>query len=173
MRALIASFSILVLVSAGIVRVQPARSDEAEARTFVEAYQNALNSHDPSAIAAFFTQDADLVVRNGPAIRGRQAIEKFWSAYFAGRPSGTTSTPTESSERASFAIDSIRSITSDVVLIDMTARGLLRNSEGKDVTTREGRGTFVLVRQDGKWLISALRVLPTERDRIIFGTAAR
>jgi ketosteroid isomerase-like protein len=48
-----------------------------------KAYDEATNRHDPAAIAAIFTEDADFVTDRGP-IHGRQAIEKWYTDLFKG-----------------------------------------------------------------------------------------
>jgi len=84
--------------------------DAAAVREQVEAYRLTWNTHDAAAVGSFFTEDADFVMGNLPAVRGRQAER----------------TP-----------------------------------------VRYARATWVLVREDNEWLITALWVLPSEDDQII------
>ncbi len=49
-------------------------------RAFVDAYEDAFNSHDAFAVSAFYRDDADVIVRNGPVTHGRQAILAWWQS---------------------------------------------------------------------------------------------
>ncbi len=46
-------------------------------------FQSALESKDPAAVAAIYTEDAAVLVANSETISGRAAIEAFWSESFA------------------------------------------------------------------------------------------
>jgi uncharacterized protein (TIGR02246 family) len=127
-------------------------------RARIEAYLTVWNSHDPSALAAFFTDDADVIMGNGPITRGRQAIQELWRNYFATQ---------EPERRATLVVDSVRLITTDVALINIATTTGGRNAQGQELHTRKARGTWVLVDQGGEWVIAAMRGMPTEQDRII------
>jgi uncharacterized protein (TIGR02246 family) len=127
-------------------------------RGFVAAYEDALNAKDLGALSAFYSDDAELIVRNSPLVSGRQAIEAWWRAYLAEpRP-----------YRALLIIDDIRRITPDVTLLNGTATGALPQQAAERPTpVRYTRWTWVLVREAGEWRIAQLLVLPSEDDRII------
>lgn len=55
----------------------PVTAESAGLRKLVEAYQIAWNTHDASALSAFFTVDADMIMGNGPIQEGRTAIENW------------------------------------------------------------------------------------------------
>jgi uncharacterized protein (TIGR02246 family) len=128
-----------------------------EIRAFVDAYGDAFNSHDPSALTALYRNDADIIVRTSPLIHGSQAIEDWWRAYFS-RPRPY---------RALFIIDEIRMINPDVALLNVVGTGAPEKVESEQAPLRYARGTWVLVREAGDWLIDALWVLPSKDDRII------
>jgi uncharacterized protein (TIGR02246 family) len=48
-----------------------------------KAYDEAVNQHDPAAIAALYTEDAAFVTDRGP-VQGRQAIEQWYTDLFQG-----------------------------------------------------------------------------------------
>ena len=150
--------------TAGFPRVAAAQAgaDSTALGALVEAYEKVFNTCDPSALAAFFTDDADMIMGNQPIINGRQAIHDWWKNYFSIREQGLMS---------SFIIDSVRFITMDVALInvDYTSNG--RNAQSQQLPARKARGTWVVVRKGDEWLISALRGMPTEDDRIIRGSS--
>jgi ketosteroid isomerase-like protein len=55
----------------------------------------------------------------------------------------------------------------DVALLNVIGTRATLEATDQLVPTRETRATWVLRREDGKWLIAALRVLPSENDRVI------
>jgi uncharacterized protein (TIGR02246 family) len=130
-------------------------------RAFVDAYEDAFNSHVASAVSAFYRDDADIIVRNGPVTHGRQAIQAWWQSYFAeARP-----------YRAIYIVKDIRMVTSDVALINSTVTGAAVEMAAQPMPVRYTRATWLLAR-DGEgaaWLITAAWVLPSEEDDIIRG----
>jgi len=133
-------------------------TDSAAVRKRVDAYQRVWNNHDAPALAGFFTEDADMIMGNRPASHGRQAIQEWWRDYFARQ---------EPERRATFAVTSLRIIAGDACLLNLVSTTGGRDAQGQELLARKARGTWVLVRQNGKWFISALRGMPTEGDRII------
>jgi uncharacterized protein (TIGR02246 family) len=125
-------------------------------RAFVDAYEDAINSHDPSAVSAFYEDDADLIVRNGPVTHGRKAIQDRWQRFFS----------EPRSYRTILITDGIRMITPDVALINVVVTGATVQTEARELPVRYGRATWVIVRGDDQWLITAQRVLPSEDDRL-------
>jgi uncharacterized protein (TIGR02246 family) len=147
---------VILTESLKVVEAENPSDVPSDLRDFVAAYENAYNSNDPSALSGFYTRDADIIVRNLPATRGWQAIQDWWRAYFTGRE-----------PRATFPIDAVRLITPDVALIDVLAASPPQNAKGEEMPARQARGTWVVVSREGRWLITALRVLPGEQDRIV------
>jgi uncharacterized protein (TIGR02246 family) len=135
---------------------------------FVSAYEEAFDTHDPAAISAFYTNDADIVVRNSPLIHGRSAILKWWRAYFAKlRPQSLDRNRWFESMRTILIINKIRMITHDIALINITGTGAARQADTEPPPIRYARATWIIVREKGEWLIASLRVLPSEEDRVI------
>jgi len=126
-------------------------------RAFVRAYEGAFNAHDPAALTALYTDDADIVVRNSPVIHDRQGILNWWRTYFS-EPRPYRFIP---------IVDEIRMMSPDVALINFTATGASQQPDAEQSPVRYARATWVVVRKEGKWLIAALRVLPSEDDRVI------
>jgi uncharacterized protein (TIGR02246 family) len=148
--------------------IETAESLQPQIRTLVHNYENAFDSHDPAAISGFYTDDANIMVRNLPAINGRQAILEWWRKYFSKSKSDKLAPENwYNSMRSILIIDDINMITPDIARINITATG----SSKKPVTTqsplRYARATWVVVREAGGWKIAALWVLPSEEDRII------
>ena len=130
-------------------------------RAFVETYENAFNARDPAAVTALYVDDADIVVRNLAVTQGRPAIEAWWRAYFDDR-----SYFSDPDLKIRFTIQRIRTLAPEAALIDLVA-GADRDEAERELPTRTARATWVVVRREGGWRIAALRVLPSEHDRII------
>ncbi len=145
----------IVLISGSLSPVRGQAPDAAQAlRSRVEAFQTAWNAYDASAVAAFFADEADQIMEAGPTIRGHQAIQQWWRDRFASIERG---------RKIALGVSSIRLITADVALVNTTAKGTGgRNAQGQEVPPENDRGTWVLIRQGGQWLITALRVQPAE-----------
>ena len=75
---------IVFLLAALAALPLPARTDAArelsDAEAFVEQYLSAFNAADPVALASLYTEDGIVLPPTGGPVRGRAAIEKFWSA---------------------------------------------------------------------------------------------
>lgn len=126
-----------------------------ELQARVAAYEKAWNTREASAIAAFFTEDADMIFGNGPRLVGREAIKEWWDVYFAMQDATRTAT---------FGIESMRMITPEVALINIDSTTAGRHATGEELSTRLARGTWMMVRRAGDWRIAALRGLPAEDD---------
>lgn len=138
--------------------LQTAEALRPDIRGFAAAYEDALNTHDGDTVSAFYTDDAEIIVRNSPRISGRAAIQAWWRDYF-GEPRPY---------RALLIIDEIRMITRDVALVNITATGAFaRQGADQPTPVRYARATWVLTREKGEWRIAELLVLPGEDDRII------
>jgi len=133
-------------------------SQEVDAR--VSQYVASWNTHDSRVLADYFTADADMIMGNGPILSGRAAIEGWWRDYFAVQ---------EPERELTIEMQSTRAIAGDVALVNVLTTTGGRTAQGLDLPARKARGTWVLVRQDGSWLISAIRGMPTQQDRIIRG----
>jgi len=137
--------------------VEAAEALRPRIRAFVAEYEDAFNAHDPAAVAGFYEDDADIIVRNGPLVHGREAIRDWWRTYFSQpRP-----------YRALYIIDDIRMITPDAARLNFTVAGAFPASGGEQAPVRYTRATWVIVRHAGDWRISAVWVLPSEDDRVI------
>jgi uncharacterized protein (TIGR02246 family) len=145
-----AALIVLGTASAEFLRAQ-AQDIPPDVRAFVKKYEDVFNTHNASAVAAFFAEDADMIIGDGPKIAGRKAIQEWWAHYFS---------RIDEERKGTFAIDSLRFITPEVALINLGTRTAARRSTGEELPTRLARGTWVVVRQAGGWRISALRAFP-------------
>ncbi len=125
---------------------QDRAADEAAIRAHAVAVENAINNRDAAALVALFTPDGDEILGDGPRLVGREAMRQAQEARQAQR------SPTM---RFTLEVTGIRFLGQDIAIVETTARF----SEGP---IRANRGTWVSIRQGGKWLIAALRVYPAE-----------
>lgn len=159
--AAVIATSIVGAVLPGAASAQAA-ADSAPLRNFVETYQDTWNTHDESAVAAFFGDDADFVMGNQAAVHGRQAIQESWGKYFANQ---------EPERRLTIELKSARLLGDDVAVINVSTTTGGRDPHGQELAVRRFRGAWVLQRRNGTWLISAMRGFPTEEDRVVLNAS--
>jgi len=145
MRSIVAAGAILFAASVSSAQTRPA--DEAAIHVQIAAYETALNKRDPAAVAALFAPDGDLVFFDSPRVSGRDGLIQNTKDALATWPA---------TMRFTLSITAIRFLSPDAAIVDTEAHF----SEGD---MRANRGTSVVVRQKGKWLIAALRVFPARR----------
>lgn len=156
LRAVICSMSLFATAPTGVASAQVV-VDPPDLLQFVESYQTAFDTRDPVAVAAFFSEDADLVPGNLPALHGREAIEAWWRTYFERQ---------EPERRGTFDVTSARLLTPDVALVNLATMTGGRGLGGKVLPVRKARATWLLRRHGSQWLIEAARAMPTEKDRV-------
>lgn len=133
-------------------------ADSVAVRTQIGAYQRAWNTHDPAALAACFAQDADVVMGNLPAARGRQAIQDWWQVLFAGQDPG---------RHLTLDVGSLRFLSADAAVVALATTTGGQDAEGHGLPVQRSRGTWLMQRDGGRWLISALRAFPREKDSVV------
>jgi uncharacterized protein (TIGR02246 family) len=142
----------IALATASTEPVQAQQQDvPAQIRAWVQTYEKAWNTHDAAAVAAFFSEDADLIMGNAPRVVGRDAIRDGWARYFS---------RLDEARRGRLAIDSLRVVAPDVVLVNVDSTTSGHRANGEELPTRLARGTWLVARRDGRWQIEALRALP-------------
>ena len=138
--------------------------NSATIRARIEAYRNVWNTHDPSALAAFFTEDADFVMGNLRTVAGRGEIQRYWQDYFKQQ---------EPERRLTLEVGPVRFVAANAAVVNVLTSTGGRNNEGLELHVRKFRGTWVLQRKNGTWLIAALRGLPDEGDRVVLNASAK
>jgi uncharacterized protein (TIGR02246 family) len=123
--------------------VRPVQSaDEALIREVDAAYVRDYNRGDAKALAAAFTEDAEVFEAQGARYRGRELIEKSFAETFAN----------EKGARIALEIESIRFLTPDAA-----------KEEGQSIITPTKGGpvsqpyTVLFVKRDGRWQIASVR----------------
>ena len=121
--------------------------DHAALAGVIARYVEAREARDPQAIGALFTADADQLVSSGEWRRGRDAVVK-----------GTLASSAATGGTRAITVETVRRISPDVAIVD----GRYEISGLAGGATRRMWSSFVLVRQDNTWRISAIRnMLPT------------
>lgn len=116
--------------------------DEAPVREIVRRYVEARESTDAAATRALFTEDADQLTSSGEWRRGREAVVRGTQA------SSKTNTGTRS-----ITIETVRFPAPGIALAD----GAYTIAASEDAAARNMRTTFLLVKSEAGWRISAIR----------------
>ena len=117
--------------------------EEAALQKNAEAFVEAFNSGDAKALAAFFTEDADMVDQDGHQIKGRKAIEETYTKLFSENKGA----------KLFIRISSLRVARPDLALED----GLTEVVPGDGGPPSASRYSVVHVKQEGKWRLESVR----------------
>jgi uncharacterized protein (TIGR02246 family) len=117
--------------------------EEAALQKNAEAFVEAFNKGDAKALAAFFTEEGDMIDQDGHHIKGRKAIEETYSKLFAERKG----------DKLFITITSVRVARPDLALED----GLTEVVPADGGPPAAARYTVVHVKQDGKWYLESVR----------------
>ena len=132
----------LIAGAVGSAYAQAGLPREAEIYDLVRRYVEAREARDAKAIEALFTADADQLVSSGEWRRGRDAVVK-----------GTLASSAASGGSRTITVETVRMLGPDVAVAD----GRYEISGLAGAETRRMWATFVVVRQNGTWRISAIR----------------
>ncbi|MEK8107737.1 SgcJ/EcaC family oxidoreductase [Micromonospora sp. M12] len=126
--------------------------DEAAVRDVPQRIIAAWAAHDADAFAATFTEDGSMILP-GVFHLGRDEIRGFMTQAFAGPYRGTrvTGSPT-----------AVKVLAEDTVLV-LTEGGVLAPNETEPAAERAVRASWLLVRRDGRWLLTAYQNSPANR----------
>lgn len=127
-------------------------ADRAAVADLPQRVVKAWGEHDASAFARVFTPDGTMVLP-GVYQKGREAIEAFMDAAFAGPYKGTrvTGTPLD-----------LRPLGPDAAVV-VTQGGVLAPGEEEVSDARAIRATWVATRHQGEWMLAAYQNSPRER----------
>jgi len=131
-------------------------ADEKAIHQLIDEVEKAYNAADAKALAALFTEDAELVNEDGDVTHGRAAIKELFVAAFEAKPGA----------KLTIEVDSIRSIGPGLVVEDGTTTVTVTPSEPPE----RSRYTVVHVKQDGKWHMASARdissIAPSNVERL-------
>lgn len=126
----------------------PANKELDGVRATSEAFEKAYNAGDAKAIAAQFTENAEVVDEEGNVIEGRANIEARFAALFKANPKA----------RISVELTSLRQLSPDVAVED----GYSTTTLSPDEPGSRSPYALVHVKRDGKWLVASVRDFPEE-----------
>lgn len=117
--------------------------EEKAVRATAEAFVTAFDKGDAKALAAMWTSDCEYVDENGRIYRGRDSIEKEYSAFFAANPNLKMET----------TISSVKILGANAAIEDGTS--IVKKADGSLVS--RGSYTVVHLKEGGKWLMASVR----------------
>ena len=79
MRRYLVLFLLITAASFPLPARTGAATDTSDAEAFVEEYLKTFNATDPVAMAGLYAEDGLILPPSGVPVRGREAIQKFWS----------------------------------------------------------------------------------------------
>jgi uncharacterized protein (TIGR02246 family) len=141
-------FSVSLSLLAPIARSQSNSSDaeSAAVRKVIDEFVGAFNRHDAAGWAMPFGEDGDFTNVSGLTRHGRKEVEERFKGLFAG--------PLKDAHRT-VTVRHIRFVKPDVVAADAEwALTGSRAADGSENPARKGIFTWVMVKQDGKWIFA-------------------
>lgn len=154
LRTMTVSFAVLLIASAtaqaqtqsGQTAATPNAAVMDGLRALIVAHEAAMNKRDAEAVAATYSNTADQIFIDEPRVVGRDAIREQLRQIFAAPPNH---------QRFNLALTSARMLTPNIAIVetDATFTGAPQLAN---------RGTMVVVRSDGGWLIESLRIYPAQ-----------
>lgn len=118
-------------------------ADEKAVRESAKEFVTAFNKADAKGIGALWTVDCEYVDETGRTFRGRDAVEKEYSAFFAAHPGLTMDV----------SISAVKMIGDHAAIEDGNA--VLKNAQGSPVSL--GSYTAIHLKEGGKWLLASVR----------------
>lgn len=123
---------------------------ETDVRAVLDRLTRAWNDGDATAYGRLFTEDADYITFFGLNMPGRQAIENEHRMLFEGPLKGSKLTGRLG------ATAKVRFVRPDVAVVVVGGGSSLSGADTADAG-RESTVGFVLVQEDGEWLITAFQ----------------
>jgi uncharacterized protein (TIGR02246 family) len=130
-------------VAAPAMAATPDNAEAAEIRLMMQRYLQAFNRHDTAALASHWSESGESIdLDSGEKTTGRDAVAGVFATLF------------EQDARAAIDIDieSIQPIRNDVAVVDGVS--LLSFD---DATTASSRFSAIVVREQGRWVLSSVR----------------
>jgi uncharacterized protein (TIGR02246 family) len=120
--------------------------DREAVRKAIDSFVVAFRAGDGKAVAAHWTAEGEYISDDGTTYRGRPALEKAYTEFFAKNPGNGLDVE----------VDSIRFPSRDNAVVEGHFK--LRKAKGAELVV--SRCSFLYAREDGKWLIAIAREWP-------------
>lgn len=120
--------------------------DRAAVEKALADFSTAFQKGDGKAVAALWTAEGEYVADDGATFRGRAALEKSYSEFFA----------KNADNALEVEIDSIRFPSKETAVVE----GHFKLHKGKKKELIVSKCSFLYAREDGKWLIAIAREWP-------------
>lgn len=135
--------------SIDVTATMPSAVDEQGIKDIEDRFNAAWNGHRSADMVESLTEDAQFVTVNGVWVKGRAAFKQLVERLHSGPLKGTS--------RETLALE-IRFLAPDVAIVHSRFRitGDV-NDEGQGIPPREGIGTRIVHKQDGRWRTVAVQ----------------
>jgi uncharacterized protein (TIGR02246 family) len=121
-------------------------ADSAAIKQCVAAWEDAWNRHDAHATATAYVEDGDFSSTTGVPSHGWKELEAHYKEIFTTFLKDAHRTDT---------VRSIRFLTPEIASVDIDWQMTgARTRDGKDAPNRKGLLTWVVTKQNGKWMIT-------------------
>src|SRR5437868_1204850 len=120
--------------------------DQTAVRKALDGFVAAFRKGDAKAVAACWTAEGEYTSDDGTTFRGRAALEKAYSEFFAKSPGNALEVE----------VDAVRFPSRDNAVVEGHFK--LRKAKGTELVV--SRCSFLYAREDGKWLIAIAREWP-------------
>ena len=117
-------------------------ADEQAIREATQAFARAFEKGDAQAVGALFTEEAEYIDEDGAPVRGRAALAKAYTDFFAKRQELKAEAKTEK----------VRFLGKDTAVEEGTF-----TVKAKTTPANASRYSALYVRQDGRWLMALLK----------------
>nr|WP_092529661.1 SgcJ/EcaC family oxidoreductase [Amycolatopsis arida] len=136
----------------GSAAISPSAGDQDAVASIPRRVVAAWAAHDAAAFAELFTEQGSMVLP-GVFQKGRDEIRSFMTGAFAGPYQNTRVTGTPVSVE----------FFSDATAVLITEGGVLHQGESEVAAERAIRASWVVVKENGQWLLAAYQNSPREK----------
>jgi uncharacterized protein (TIGR02246 family) len=123
-------------------------ADREAVQKAIAGFISAFQKGDAKAVAAQWTAEGEYTSDDGTSFRGRAALEKAYSDFFAKNPGN----------KVDVEIETIRFPSRDTAVVE----GHFKLRKAKDSELNVSQCNFLYARESGQWLIAIARELPSD-----------
>ena len=127
-------------------------AEEKPIRNLVDAFARAYSAPNLDALAACFTDDANVVDSAGESTRGKSAVVEMYASSLEENPN----------LKLEPKVQEIRFLTPDVARVEGQTRITTEKGEASEFT----RFSSLMVKKDAKWLVAEIREYPAPEEEI-------